>query len=102
MTEPAHTCHARGCSTHCPPKHLMCKRHWGMVPPELQQAVWGTYQPGQERGGYRPTKAWHEAADAAIEAVYQRETKARMRSGGSTKRTEPRGPTLIEKRFGKK
>ena len=90
----SHICHAKGCGDPCPPKHLMCKRHWFMVPKALREAVWDTYSPGQERGEGLPTKPWRDAADAAIEAVYQ------MRGG--TKRETPRGPSPIEQRFGKK
>lgn len=48
---------------------LMCLRHWKMVPKDLQREVWRTYQPGQERGVAKPTKEWHDAADAAIDYV---------------------------------
>ena len=65
----AHRCHARGCEKPCPPKFLMCRKHWHMVPETLRNAVWGTYQPGQESGRHRPSREWHDAADAAIEAV---------------------------------
>lgn len=65
-----------------------------MVPRMLQEAVWGTYVPGQERGIGLPTKQWHAAADAAIEAVFLKESKLRPKA--------PRGPTLVEQRFGKK
>ena len=68
-----HTCHARGCSTPVPPKMLMCLPHWRMVPTELQREVYRTYQPGQEHGRFTPTEAWHRAADAAIQAVADKE-----------------------------
>lgn len=69
----AHTCHARQCEREVPPKHLMCKRHWFMVPADIRRRVWLTYQEGQERGEVAPSEAWHEAADAAIEAVARKE-----------------------------
>jgi hypothetical protein len=68
-----HMCHARGCETPVPPKLLMCLKHWKLVPSKLQRAVYLHYQPGQESGAYRPTDAWHEAADQAIDAVAKRE-----------------------------
>jgi hypothetical protein len=60
-----HHCHARGCSTPVRPELLMCYSHWRKVPPRLQQLVYSTYRPGQ-CDDKRPSKAWHDAADAAI------------------------------------
>ena len=71
----AHTCHARGCRAPCPPEHLMCRRHWFMVPKQLRDAVWRTYRPGQ-CDDMRPSREWHDAADAAIESVFQQEAEA--------------------------
>ena len=65
-TEPReHTCHARGCDVPVPPEMLMCKPHWRTVPRSIQRIVWATYRSGQcdDRS---PSKAWHQAADAAI------------------------------------
>lgn len=59
-----HICHAEGCETPCPPRLLMCARHWRMVPKELQNAVYDTYRPGQERD-MRPSIYWLDAATAA-------------------------------------
>lgn len=59
-----HTCHARGCDTNCPPKYLMCGRHWRQVPADIQRRVWATYQKGAV-----PSGAWHRAADEAIAAI---------------------------------
>lgn len=63
-----HRCHARGCTAACPPEHLMCSRHWRMVPKDLQGRVWSHYRPGQ-CDDKRPSEAWVRAADAAIAAV---------------------------------
>jgi hypothetical protein len=52
---------------------LMCLKHWRMVPKDIQSWVWETYQPGQEQGKATPSAKWHEAADAAIEAVFRKE-----------------------------
>jgi hypothetical protein len=43
-----HECHATGCSAAVPPKMLMCRKHWFMVPRGVQAQVWATYRPGQE------------------------------------------------------
>lgn len=67
-----HHCHARRCEARCPPEYLMCFRHWKMVPAELQAAVWKHYRAGQ-CDDMRPSAAWHEAATAAIAAVYVKE-----------------------------
>jgi hypothetical protein len=66
--DPPHHCHARGCTTPVKPEMLMCLRHWRMVPRKLQKAVWDTYRPGQ-CDDKRPSREWHDAADAAIKYV---------------------------------
>jgi len=64
----SHTCHAKLCDTACPPRFLMCGRHWAMVPSKLQRRVYATFRRGQCED-MRPSLEWHEAADAAIAAV---------------------------------
>lgn len=64
-----HHCHARNCNVGVPPEMLMCRAHWALVPKAIQQAIWRHYRPGQ-CDDKRPSKAWLDAADAAIEAVY--------------------------------
>jgi hypothetical protein len=72
----SHTCHVRGCKVEVPPEMLMCRKHWRMVPPRIRRAVWRHYRPGQ-CDDKRPSKAWHEAADAAIAAVAKKEAAQR-------------------------
>lgn len=43
-----HLCHAEGCQTAVPPRMLMCKTHWFMVPELDRLRVWALYRPGQE------------------------------------------------------
>lgn len=43
-----HLCHAIDCIADVPPKMLFCRRHWFMVPKDIQTAVWCAYRPGQE------------------------------------------------------
>lgn len=69
---PRHTCHAIGCSVDVPEKHLMCMRHWFMVPKNIREQVWATYRPGQEKEK-NPTQAWMSGAKAAIQSVRQQE-----------------------------
>ena len=68
----AHTCHAEGCNVRVPPKLLMCRRHWFMVPPMLRREVWRLYRPGQERDK-NPTREYLVAARESIDAVAQLE-----------------------------
>lgn len=69
-----HHCHARDCETPVPPKLLMCRKHWFMVPRELQNAVWRYYVPGQEIRK-DPTPEYMEAQKAAVEAVARKKGK---------------------------
>ena len=68
----SHLCHAAGCQLSVPPKMLMCKRHWYMVPIALRHDVWREYRPGQERDKH-PSEAYLMAMRAAIEAVSKKE-----------------------------
>ena len=72
----AHHCHARGCEVPVRPELLMCRRHWAMVPRELQRRVWATCRPGQ-CDDKRPSKEWMVAANAAIDAVAAKEARQR-------------------------
>lgn len=40
----AHTCHALGCDTPCPPARLMCPKHWRKVPTREQTEVYRSYE----------------------------------------------------------
>jgi hypothetical protein len=77
-----HHCHARGCRTPCEPERLMCLAHWRMVPRDLQREVWRHYRHGQ-CDDMRPSEAWHKAADAAIRAVFDKESARRRPDTGS-------------------
>lgn len=71
----AHTCHAVECEISVAPEMLMCRRHWFMVPPRLRSRVWATYQSGQceMESDVDPTRAYCEAAKAAVIAVAEKE-----------------------------
>lgn len=71
-----HTCHARHCKAHVPPERLMCLKHWRMVPPNLQRRVWATYKPGQCDDWSLLTDEYLQAAQAAVDAVANRELDA--------------------------
>lgn len=67
-----HTCHAIGCSKPCPPSHLMCERHWFMVPVPLRRAVWAALR---NRQGNPKDPTWLATAKAAIAAVVEEEKR---------------------------
>lgn len=64
-----HRCHAIDCTEPVPPKMLMCREHWRMVPAALKRRVWATYVPGQEVRK-DPTAEYLAAHIAAVEAAY--------------------------------
>jgi hypothetical protein len=68
MTDTPHSCHARNCNTPVPPRMFMCRKHWFMVPKPMQDAIWATYRPGQERTK-DPSPEYLDAATAAVNAV---------------------------------
>lgn len=71
---PSHTCHARGCEAEVPPAMFMCKKHWFALPKPLRDEVWRTYRRGQEVSK-DPSKAYLEAASAAIDYLVAQEPK---------------------------
>lgn len=81
----AHLCHARGCSVPVPPRMLMCRRHWFMVPRRLRLAVWAEYdRTGGAAGRSNRLQQYRDgagpyvnAAEAAIAAVAEQEERAR-------------------------
>lgn len=70
-----HHCHAIGCETAIPPKLLMCRRHWAMVPVELRFDVIRHYRRGQ-CDDKRPSREWALAATRARLAVAELEGRA--------------------------
>lgn len=58
-----HTCHWPGCEKQCPPAMWGCKAHWFALPKHLRDAIWRTYQPGQEVDG-SPSGNYLDVADA--------------------------------------
>jgi hypothetical protein len=52
-------CRALDCEREIPPNRLFCAPHWYALPKPLRDAIWKTYQPGQERAnGPRPSQAY--------------------------------------------
>lgn len=67
-----HTCHATNCTAPVEPKYLMCRKHWAMVPANLQTQVQQLYRPGQEVDK-NPSPGYLNAARATIAAVQRKE-----------------------------
>lgn len=72
MSPRPHTCHARCCTEEVPPKLLMCRHHWFMVPRSLRTKVNAGYRPGQ-CDARNPSREWLKAAKEAIRAVAAKE-----------------------------
>lgn len=64
----AHTCHARGCGSPCPPRLLMCPPCWATVPEALHRPLYAALRAGRAAGDH-PNGAWMLAADACIAAA---------------------------------
>lgn len=100
-----HKCHAYGCKRDVAPKYLMCRFHWNMVPKPMQEAVWSTYQAGQELGEKQPTQVYLEAAELAcvtvnrIEAIERAERAKRDEEFAARKRE--REEKQLKKKGGK-
>lgn len=67
-----HVCHAQGCRTPVPPSLFMCPKHWKRLPKEHRDAIWRTYQRGQEITK-TPSAAYLDAAKAAVEWMAKHE-----------------------------
>lgn len=74
-TAEVHTCHATGCTVPVPPRMLMCRPHWHMVPAPIRARVWKAYRPGQETDK-RPSHTYLQVAAEAIRAVADKERQA--------------------------
>ena len=70
-----HTCHALGCEIEVPPRLLMHREHWRMIPVFLRLRVLHAYQPGQEITKVT-TAAYRQAAALAIISVAEQEGRA--------------------------
>ena len=57
-----HACHWPGCNAQIKPAFWGCFKHWSLIPYPLKQAIWDTYNPGQEISK-SPTPAYLKAAN---------------------------------------
>lgn len=55
-----HLCHADNCSAITVSSMFMCRKHWSMVPPTYQKAIWSNYRRGQEKDR-KPSKEYLRA-----------------------------------------
>lgn len=67
-------CAARECPAEMPPRVLMCRRHWFMVPTEIRHRVWNHYRPGQETD-HAPSGLYLAAMNEAVDAVAYKEAQ---------------------------
>jgi len=82
-----HECAAEGCSEACPLAHLMCVRHYRMVPAPLRRAVWTAYRTyvrctsstANANRLLRCVKDLRGAQTAAIAAVREKEVRKQQR-----------------------
>lgn len=79
-----HPCAAEGCTEACPRTHLMCVRHWRMVPKALRNSVWAAFRrfDRQVNTGKTTREAAQELLDAkarAIAAVREKEIRKELR-----------------------
>lgn len=63
-----HQCHANACGAYCAPEHLMCPKHWAMVPKASKDSVLRHYRRGQ-CNDMRPSREWLDAAKLAVAQV---------------------------------
>lgn len=72
LTNPQHTCHARGCNVKTKPKMFMCLKHWRMIPQHMQDELWAVYVPGQEIRK-DPSREYIEVAMRLVRYVQEKE-----------------------------
>jgi len=65
-------CAISGCKSFTRPGHLMCSRHWYVVPPATRRAVNREYEPGVPR----QSGEYFRAVADAIKAVRRHEREA--------------------------
>jgi len=69
-----HHCHAIGCEIAVRPSLLMCRAHWNMVSPDIQNAIYASFRHNQ-CADRKPSLDWLIAACKARLQVAQIENK---------------------------
>lgn len=72
-----HKCHAFECSRSVERSLLMCKKHWALVPTDIQVRVKTHFRTEQCTGKVRPSHEWLKAAREAINFITKLEGKWR-------------------------
>lgn len=85
-----HYCHALGCSSPCPPAHLMCATCWATVDSDKQREVYRTVK---LRGPY-VDHTWAPWWRARAHAIYQAATRRDETNGRAP---DPRGPKWLKR-----
>ena len=84
--QPAHRCEAVSCQHLVQPGFLMCVGHWRQVPKKLQAEVWRTWRALNHRNaGSEDALRYRKAKQAAIDAVHQKQLRAKSRADASTR-----------------
>lgn len=73
MTASLHRCAAEECRDEIPRKHLMCLRHWRMVPAAIQREVLEAWR--RLRCGGEVVERYTKAVKQAVAAVREKEIK---------------------------
>lgn len=68
-----HKCHAFMCDKPVQPRMLMCKKHWAMVPTNIQVRIKTNFHPDQCSGKIRPSMEWLKASREAINFITKAE-----------------------------
>ena len=72
-------CPAPDCGEQIDPTHLMCRRHWSLVPKQLRDTVWATWLSGQGAATPEHQRAVREAITAPHPAWPPRQGRHRAR-----------------------
>jgi len=67
-----HKCAVSTCKKTIPARHLMCPRHWCMVPQHIATDIYREYFTGQRKGTH-PTREYAEQVKAALDHIATKE-----------------------------
>lgn len=71
-------CPVEGCKDAVKAGHLMCLKHWRLVPTRLQRAVNSTWRSYKAKRDMEALDAYRAARDAAVRAAAAEDTSARQ------------------------
>lgn len=76
-----HPCKAEGCGEPCPRTHLMCVRHWRMVPAPLRREVWAEARRFKQQSMAKHAQQFLDAIARAVAAVREKEIRRELKRG---------------------